>query len=429
MINEQSLSALKKSQWTSQFKRPLYERYAFSCIPGTVSKLLTGKGKNLLSVDTVGGRWEKYDCVIVFLIDAFGWEFFEGFAHKYPFLERFAKEGVASKISSEFPSTTAAHITSINANMEVGKTGIYEWFYYEPIVDRMIAPLLFSNAGDHESGTLLKEGFTPAQIFPFKTIYQNLAEEGVRCIAMQQESIAHSPYSKAMLAGAEIQPFMHFHDALNNLAELCKTPFDQPTYVFVYFGDIDSMGHRHGITSPQFADAVDYCWNAVEERFYRKLSKCPSKTAVIFTADHGMAPVNPKSTIYLNRIMPELASMVQKNRAGMPLVPAGSCRDFFLHLEKEHLKTAHNALKKKLKGVAEVVPTEELMQKGFFGKGAPSKRLKERIGNLVVLPYYKESVFWWFEKHRFEQHFYGAHGGLTPDEMESIFLFCPLGSS
>ena len=79
MINEQSLSAMKKAQWTSHFKRPLYDTYAFSCIPSTVSKLLTGKGPNTLSVDAVGGRWEKYDCVIVFVIDAFGWEFFEAF--------------------------------------------------------------------------------------------------------------------------------------------------------------------------------------------------------------------------------------------------------------------------------------------------------------------------------------------------------------
>ncbi len=298
MINERSLSALKNARWTSSFNRPLYSHYAFSCIPNTVSKLLTGKGEKVLSVDTVGGRWERYDCVIVFLIDAFGWEFFEGFAHKYPFLDRFAKEGVASKISSEFPSTTAAHITSFNTGKEVGETGIYEWFYYEPIADRMIAPLLFSNAGDHESGTLLKEGLTPAQLFPFETMYQKLAKTGVHSIAMQQESIAHSPYSKAMLAGAEIQPYVHFHEALERLADLCNEPLEDPTYVFVYFGDIDSMGHRHGITSPQFADAVDYCWTTIENRFWRKMGSSPNKTAVIFTADHGMVPINQKTTIY-----------------------------------------------------------------------------------------------------------------------------------
>ncbi len=426
MINDKSLSALKKAQWTSHFKRPLYEDYAFSCLPNTIVKLLTGKGEKTLAEDTVGGRWEKFNCSILFLIDGFGWEFFEGYASKYPFLNRFVKEGVASKISSEFPSTTAAHITTINTGKEVGQTGIYEWFYYEPIVDRMIAPLLFSNAGDHETGTLLKEGFTAQEIFPFETIYQKLSKKRVRSIVMQHEGIAHSPYSKALLAGADIFSYAHLSSALDRLVDLCNTPLKEPTYIFVYFGDIDAMGHRHGITSPQFADAVDQCWTMIENRFWQKLSSHPNKIAVMCTADHGMTPVNPKTTVLLNRVCPQLSAMVKKNQKGMPLVPAGSCRDFFLHIEKKSLDQAQTILKKELKGIADVILTEELLSEGFFGSKPPSKRLKDRVGNLVVLPYFNESVFWWFEKHRLEQHFYAAHGGLTPDEMESIFLFMPL---
>ncbi len=427
MINDKSLAALKKAQWTRQFKRPLYRDYAFTCLPNTIQKLLTGTGGETLQVDAVGGRWEKFQCVILFLVDGFGWKFFEGFASKYPFLKRFAQEGTASKISAEFPSTTAAHITSINTGKEVGETGIYEWFYYEPLVDRMIAPLLFSHAGDHEYGTLLKEGFTAEEIFPFETVYQKLAKKNVRSIVMQQESIAYTPYSKTLLAGAEMSPYVRFIDALDRLVELCRSPLKEPTYVFVYFGDVDAMGHRHGITSPQFADSVDFFWTAIENYFWQKLGAISNRTAVLFTSDHGMTPVDPKTTILLNQICPELTGMVKKNRAREPLVPAGSCRDFFLHIENAYLEEAQRLLSGKLKGVADVVFTDQLLSEGFFGLKAPSKRLKDRIGNLVVLPYENESVFWKFEKHRLEQHFYAAHGGLTPDEMESIFLFTKIG--
>lgn len=426
MINDKSFSALEKAQWTPYFKRPLYRDYAFSCLPNTILKLLTGTGENTLAVDTVCGHWDKFNCAILFLIDGFGWEFFEGFASKYPFLSRFKHEGAASKISAQFPSTTAAQVTSINTGLEVGETGIYEWFYYEPIADRMIAPLLFSHAGDHESGTLLKEGLTPEKLFPFETIYQKLSKKKVRSIVMQQESIAHSPYSQAMLSGADIFPYSHFSDALDRLVSLCSHPLKDPTYIFVYFGDIDAMGHRHGITSPQFADSIDDCWTMIENRFWQKLSSCPNRIATMFTSDHGMTPVSPQTTVLLNKVCPQLAQMIKKNRNGLPLVPAGSCRDFFLHLEKEYLGEAQGLLKEKLKGVADVVFTDELLSSGFFGAKTPSKRLKDRIGNLLILPYPKESVFWWFEKHRLEQHFYAAHGGLTADEMESIFLFTKL---
>ena len=68
------------------------------------------------------------------------------------------------------------------------------------------------------AGLCSKKVFPRIRFFPFETTYQKLAKEGVRSIAMQQEGIAHSPYSKAMLAGAEIHPYVHFHDALEQLA-------------------------------------------------------------------------------------------------------------------------------------------------------------------------------------------------------------------
>jgi hypothetical protein len=62
--------------------------------------------------------------------------------------------------------------------------------------------------------------------------------------------------------------------------------------------------------------------------------------------------------------------------------------------------------------------TEALIVDGYFGAEV-SPRFRERVGNLVILPYRYESV-WWYEKGKFEQKFYGHHGGLTPQEMETI---------
>jgi len=65
-----------------------------------------------------------------------------------------------------------------------------------------------------------------------------------------------------------------------------------------------------------------------------------------------------------------------------------------------------------------VVKTEDLIQAGYFGAEV-SSRFRERVGNLVVLSYRYESV-WWYEKGKFEMPYYGHHGGLTPQEMETI---------
>ena len=69
---------------------------------------------------------------------------------------------------------------------------------------------------------------------------------------MQQEGIAHSAYSKALLSGAEIIPFVHFSEALDTLAQLCKQPMETPTYIFIYTGRYAPWGivtglHRHSL--------------------------------------------------------------------------------------------------------------------------------------------------------------------------------------
>jgi len=132
--------------------------------------------------------------------------------------------------------------------------------------------------------------------------------------------------------------------------------------------------------------------------------------------------VDPKRTLYINKEFPSILPVMKKDIQGRILAPAGSCRDLFLHIQEEKLIQTAYFLQKSLAGIADVALSKKLMQEGFFG--IASQRLKQRMGNLVILPHFNEAV-WWFEKNRFEQRFFAAHGGLTPQEMESICLFLP----
>lgn len=421
LVNQESLDALKLAQYTSYFKKPLYQGYAFSQFPQTIVNLLTKQSKGGLPKSAIASSYGDYDGVVLFLIDGFGWEFFQTYLPSCPFLQRVVEEGVVSKISSQFPSTTAAHVTTIHTGLNVGETGIYEWFYYEPLIKKIITPLLFSYAGD-KSADRLTPKYEPKQIFSFKTLYQTLLSYHIASYVFQSDKIAYSSYSKALCEAATIVPYTTFSSALDSLVELCCNPQKTPFYAFVYLADIDSMGHRHGISSDFFSHAVMDCWNLIETNFWQPLRRSGKRIAALFTADHGMSPVDPDQTLYLNQFAPSVLPAIKKDDEGRMLAPAGSCRDLFLHVQEEKILETASFLEKKLKGVADVVLTKKMREEGFFGK--TSERLQQRIGDLVILPYYKEAI-WWFEKNRFEQHFFAAHGGLTSQEMESICLFLP----
>lgn len=133
-----------------------------------------------------------------------------------------------------------------------------------------------------------------------------------------------------------------------------------------------------------------------------------------------MSPVDPCKTLYINTAFPSILPNMKKDPQGRILAPAGSCRDLFLHIQEGKLLETARFLQKSLKGKADVLFSKKLIQEGLFG--ASSERLQQRVGDLVVLPYLNEAI-WWFEKKRFEQHFFAAHGGLSAQEMESICLF------
>lgn len=413
MINEKSLEAVKAAGWSSEFCKPLYESYCFSKIPGTILNLFGKKSAGLPQDCCVK---DVYHSVVLFVVDGFGWQLLEKYHAKYPFLSRFFRQGIVSKLTSQFPSTTAAHITTLCSGSEVGQTGIYEWFYYEPQLDRVIAPLLYSYAGDKKCGTL-QNVIAPEKIFPEETLFQKLQKEGISSYIFQPKDIAFSIYSNWMFRGSEVKGYDRFSKSLSSVLKMVQGG----GLFYVYFGDIDGAGHHHGIDSKEFTKAMDECFNALEE-FWLQLSLMNLKVATLLTADHGMTPIDPATTLFLNREIPQLESMIKKGADGRLLTPAGSCRDYFLHVEPGKLNEAKALLTKTLGEKALICETAQLIQDGFFGSKEVSKEFLKRVGNLVILPYDNHSI-WWYEKDRFDQKFYAMHGGLTRPEMETIFLF------
>jgi hypothetical protein len=404
------------------FIKPHYNGAAcFANIPQTVKYLLTGQAAPALPPELFGGLLQRYEQVILLFIDAFGWRFFEKY-QDHPFLKAIARDGVVSKLTSQFPSTTAAHVTCIHTGLATGQSGIFEWQYYEPQLDALIAPLLFSFAGDSERETLKSTGIEPQRLYPANTIYPDLQQHGVSSYAFQHREIVRTTYSEAMFQGAQIKSYKSLAEALINLTFLMNQQ-RSPAYYFLYFGQIDSICHQYGPGSPQVEAEFDILLMLLDRWFLQKLKGKTKNTLLIVTADHGQIEIDPKTTIYLN-LEPRFAGIeryLKTNRAGKLLAPAGSARDMFLYIKDGYLAEAQAFLSQGLAGKAEVYRVRQLVEQGFFGPPPLAPAFLARAGDLVILPYDHETV-WWYEKDRFEQRLYGHHGGLTRQEMEIPFL-------
>jgi predicted AlkP superfamily pyrophosphatase or phosphodiesterase len=388
------------------FIKPNYGVGGFAGLPKRITDWMTGP--------------DKYDAVVLFLIDGFGWRFFEKFQDE-AFLKTIANRGTVEKLTSQFPSTTAAHITTLHTGQPVGEHGVFEWIYCEPTLDTVVAPLLFSHAGTRDRDTLKQTGIKPRHILPTATLYQSFKKLGISSFVLQHREYTPASYGDVLFSGAKALGYKTLPEALINLAELLEIA-SSPSYYVLYNDKVDAICHEYGPDSAQTNAEILVLLMTMENIFLNAVSRNRKKILFLLTADHGQSEVDPQTTVYINREahFTGIDKFIKTNRQGELIVPGGSPRDFFLYIRDGLVDEACSFLTQRLQEKAEVRKVAQLMSDGYFGP-VLSPKFKARVGDLVILPNRYESV-WWYEKNKHDQHYYGHHGGLTPQEMEIPLL-------
>ena len=424
-FNQNSIETCKSNFFRElgnpEFRIPLYDSYCFSNIPGFINAILTNNQSSNFPIDVLGELPKSYDKVILFFVDAFGWRFFEKYYEKLEFLNRFVNEGVVSKLTSQFPSSTSCHVTCIHTSLSVGESGIYDWHYYDPVADEVICPLTYCYATDFKRDTLKANGIEPSMILPENTLYQNLLSSGVNSTVSHPHSYANSEYSKYVSRGASISPYISVSDIIQSI-ETNTLKKSGKNYHCIYIDKIDSLSHKFGPDSKQVNEEIFKLFETLETDFFQKYKSNFKNTALILIADHGQTNVNPDKTLYLNLLIPNIKKYLKTNKKGNPILFGGNPRDVFLYVKEELVEEFLFILRKTLEGKAKVILTKEYMQI-LFGKY--SKRLEERVGNVLILPFEGETAYW-YEKGIFEHHFFGQHGGLLSEEMDVPFAILGL---
>jgi hypothetical protein len=399
--------------------RPLADGYTFAALPATIERLLLGRDGGLPPAG-LGDAPERVERVVLVLLDAFGWRFFARYADSHPLLRRFVSDGTVAKLTSQFPSTTTAHVTTLHTGRPVTEHGLYEWNIYEPSLDALVTPLLFSFAGDGVRDTLRREGVDPHRLYPTATLYRRLGADGVHSVAFHPSSFAPSTYDSVLLDGADLRPYDTLDAGFADLATaLAGLP--GPAYAYLYIDTLDAIGHRRGPSSNAFDTEAVRCLDAIEAA----LAALPAGTLFLLAADHGQVDVDPAGARFVNELWPRIGTHLRRGARGRPLAPAGSARDLFLHTAPGSHAHVVGRLRELIGDHAEVHATADLIAEGVF-PAPPGPRLRERLGDVCVLPAPGETV-WWREPGRFDMRFRGHHGGLTPGEAHTLVASLVVG--
>jgi len=395
--------------------KPDYTGYCLSNVPAKVLSIFgLSEDRPTLPRDALGSvETSGVENVILLLCDGLGYKEWHRQTGK-GFIGALSEKGNVRPITTVFPSTTAAALTTVSTGLTPQEHGLPEWYVWLDEVGSVVVTLPFARVGERGRDTLEGE-LNPRALFDGRTIFQKLKEEGVGCTALTSRSLAYTSYSRVSREGSAVVPYSTASDLTVSLRRLVEEARG-PNLFYAYWSYVDTIEHTYGPETDEAEVEASLISHALMEGFLSKLDREAAKrTLILMTADHGQIQVEPEETLYVNRFI-KLVRALARSSAGERIPPWGSARDVDFRVEEGKLDAVRGYLQEKLAGVASVMTTDEAMEQGLFGIGEPSLKFRRRVGNLMVLPHDRNLV--WYRYSRGDSlELRGHHGGLHEDEM------------
>ena len=295
-------------------------------------------------------------------------------------------------ISAVFPSTTASAITTSYTGATPLEHGVTGWFTYFSEAACVAAALPFQRRGERT-----RLGVAPDRIFVERSLFDGLE---ARSFVVSYRPIIDSQYNLHHCGRAERLAYDNLEGFLEQTVSAVKSG-PQRKFVYAYWPNFDALAHQHGVASKE----VRTHFNALDAAFGELLARLAgSDTAVVLSADHGFIDCPPGESVELP---PALAPLLR-----FPL--CGERRIAFCHVheQKRFLEKAAELLGDR----AEVRPSRELADEGWFGTGRAHPRFAERIGDVALVMKGAGTVKDWVTGEPRHLHI-GNHGGTSEDEM------------
>jgi predicted AlkP superfamily pyrophosphatase or phosphodiesterase len=333
--------------------------------------------------------------IVLIVLDGIGYEYLQEHGKNTVF-----EQHLQEKITSVFPSTTAACISSFLTGVAPQQHAITGWFVYLKELGTVAKILPFSPrfGGDQFS----QVGISPEKIFSQINVAQRIMKR--KTFQITKKSIAYSDYTSILSKGAKTLSYKNLSGFFKKIKKAIKSD-KKRKFIYAYWSQFDALCHRHGVQSKQVASHFAEL-NTGMERFIESIRG--TNSILIITADHGIIDTEKSKTIRINNY-PKLMETL-----ALPL--CGDPRLAYCYLRPNKTKQFEDFIGEYFSHACELRKSEELIENNFFGLSTPSRKLYDRVGDytLIMKDNYVIKDFLLGEKEKF---LIGNHGGVSSTEM------------
>ncbi len=299
-----------------------------------------------------------------------------------------------STLTSVYPSTTTASLTTYYSGLSPYESGWIGWSQYFKEYGRAID--MFKHTESYK-GDSLKDARIDVfkELVNYETIFEKIENASPDTKAYEIEPNYAEKRAKRRIVADTIE------DLCEAIQMLCSTK--DKKFIFAYYDKPDSLLHKYGTTSHEVKDMI---LNA-EKTIENSISNL-SDSLVIISADHGHKDIDK---IYSFLDYPELFDM-------LITPPSLEARITSLWVKENKKKDFEKAFNKLFKNEFLLLSTEKALEMNLFGYGKKHKKLEDFLGNYISISISSSAfvidnyLFSGKEKKK------STHCGLTKEEME-----------
>lgn len=347
---------------------------------------------NLRSLDP---DWlSEYDKIVLMVIDGLGKKYLDK-NQQNSFIGRNAR----SSITSVFPTTTSAGITSFSTGVAPQQHAVTGWFMYLKEMGMITKILPFM---PRVGGMKLSDvGIDHSMLIGSLPIYDRMP---VSSYCILKEDIAGGSYSSFISGSSSMMPFSDLEGFFGNIVKACNSAGER-RYIYSYWSHFDTLCHLYGVDSEE----VHKHFNEIDKGLERLCEELDgTNTCILMTADHGQINVDDGAVIDVAD-HPTLYD-------SLALPFSGESRAAYCYVRPSKVKAFERYVEDELSDVCDLMVSSEMVDSGFFGLYDANEKLYDRIGDYTLLM--KENYVIrdrLLGEDRFEMR--GYHGGLSEEEL------------
>lgn len=349
---------------------------------------------------------------VVFLVDGLGANLLARRAAYAPFLAEMAAvqrdlralPGSApfsgNVLTCGFPSTTATSMATFGTGQRPGGHGMLGYTVVDPERDVLFNELSWEHGPD------------PMRWQSQPTVFEQVSEDGVSVYQIGPAYFAGSGLTIAALRGAAFVAAATLDDRVDAAARVLRS--GPRVLVYLYWGDVDKVGHARGWASEAWAHEL----SSVDLAARQLAARVPADTSIVLTADHGMVDIPCDRRLDLaddNTLSRSLAAGV-RHTAGEPRAPMLFC-------EPGEQARVVRRWREELGADFDVRTGHEAITAGWFGAVRP--HLRNRVGDVIAHATSDAAIHDTRVQRKEQLSLIGMHGAQTADELLIPLLVIP----